>query len=113
MRAWIVAGSLLVAASGLFPAQAESLRCAGASVAEGDSRLSLLAKCGPPALSDHRCAPVYFSGTLHPVPEPFGSAFVPCQLVEDWLYDRGPGHLPVTVRLRSGVVQSIRYGQPR
>lgn len=113
MRTSIVVGALFVAVSGPLPAHAESLRCAGASVAEGDSRLSLLAKCGPPARSVRSCAPVFYSGTLHPVPEPFGSAFVPCQLVEEWLYDRGPGHLPATVRLRSGVIQSIRYGQPR
>ena len=42
------------------------------------------------------------------------SAFVPCQLTEDWLYDRGPGNLMATVRLRGGSVLSIVYGrEPR
>lgn len=93
---------------------AESLRCAGRIVAEGDSRISLLYKCGPPLLADVFCAPVHYPGGLHYVPEPFASAVVPCQPVEAWLYERGPGELVATVYLRSGVVQSIAYGrEPR
>lgn len=34
---------------------------------------------------------------------------VPCQEIEEWLYDRGPGNLVATVRFRAGVVQSITY----
>jgi hypothetical protein len=92
-------------------AGAESLRCNGQIVAEGDSKLSVLYKCGQPLLTDTYCAPVYFYGALHPIPEPFASAFVPCQQVEEWLYDRGPGNLLATVRLRSGTVQAILYGR--
>ena len=93
------------------PANAESLRCNGHSASEGDSRLSVLYKCGQPVLKDSYCAPVYYSQTLQPVPDPFASTFVPCQQVEEWLYERGPGQLTATVRFRSGVVQSIRYGR--
>lgn len=58
-------------------------------------------------------APVYYPGTLNVVQEPFAST--PCQKVEEWLYERGPGEMLVTVFLRSGVVvQSIAYArQPR
>jgi hypothetical protein len=45
------------------------------------------------------------------VPDPFASLYVPCQQVEEWLYERGPGQLPAIVRFRGGVVQSIRYGR--
>ena len=93
------------------PAQAESLRCNGYSASEGDSKLSVLYKCGQPTLKDNYCAPLYYSQTLQPVPEPFASTFVPCQYVEEWLYERCPGQLVATVRFRSGVVQSIRYGR--
>jgi hypothetical protein len=89
---------------------AESLRCNGASAAEGDSRMSVLYKCGQPVLADSFCAPVYYSGTLQPVPRPFASIVVPCQPVEEWLYDRGPGSLMAIVRFRNGKIQSIRYG---
>ncbi|MDM0021471.1 DUF2845 domain-containing protein [Variovorax saccharolyticus] len=95
-------------------ASAESLRCAGGLVSEGDSRLSVIYKCGQPLLSDTYCAAVYYPGSLTPIPEPFASAFVPCQQIEEWLYERGPGNMMATVYLRSGVVQSIAYGrQPR
>jgi Protein of unknown function (DUF2845) len=92
-------------------ASAESLRCDGQSVYEGDTRLALRYKCGEPLLADTYCAPVYYAPTLQPVPEPFATLVVPCQLVEEWLYDRGPGNLMAMVRLRSGRVQSIHYGR--
>jgi len=91
------------------PASAESLRCNGHSAAEGDSRLSVLYKCGQPLAKDNHCSPVYYSQSLQLVPDPVASIAVPCQLVEEWLYDRGPGNLMATVRFRSGVVQSITY----
>jgi hypothetical protein len=95
-------------------AHAETLRCSGGSAGEGDSRASVLYKCGQPVLRDSFCAPVFYAQSLHPVPEPFASAFVPCLAIDEWLYDRGPGNLMATVRFRAGTVQSIVYGrQPR
>ncbi len=91
--------------------QAESLRCAGGIVAEGDSRLSLVYKCGSPQFADSFCAPVFYGPWPTPVPEPFASAIVPCQPTEQWLYERGPGNLVATVTLRAGKVQSITYGR--
>ncbi|WP_372526739.1 DUF2845 domain-containing protein [Piscinibacter sp.] len=92
-------------------AHAESLRCNGAIAAEGDSRLAVLYKCGQPVLADSYCAPVFYIGAAQPVPEPFASAIVPCQQVDEWLYDRGAGNLMATVRFRSGAVASITYGR--
>jgi hypothetical protein len=92
-------------------AGAESLRCHGGIADEGDSRVSVLYKCGQPILKDSFCAPVVYNQTLRPVPEPFASAFVPCQHTDEWLYDRGPGNLMATVRFRSGTVLSITYGR--
>ena len=107
--------ALLVVAIVAWPAagHAESLRCEGGSVSEGDSRLSLLYKCGEPVLRDSFCSPVYYPGTLEVIPEPYAQQVVPCLPVEAWLYERGPGQLAATVYLRSGRVQSIRYGVPR
>lgn len=92
-------------------AKAESLQCNGHIASEGDSRLSVAYKCGQPLLKDTYCAPVYVAPSPRPVPEPFVSAVVPCQPIEAWLYDRGPGNLTATVRFREGVVQSITYGR--
>ncbi|WP_167772891.1 DUF2845 domain-containing protein [Ramlibacter humi] len=91
--------------------RAESLRCAGGSVAEGDSRLSLVYKCGQPDAADTFCAPVYYEGTGFIVPDPWASLAVPCQVVEQFVYDRGPGQLLATVHVRNGIVQSIAYGR--
>lgn len=111
MRALIHICPVVFLALNACPASAESLRCNGHSASEGDSRLSVLYKCGEPVLKDSYCSPVYYTPTLRPVPEPFASAFVPCQQIEEWLYERGPGNLTVTVRFRAGVVQSIRYSR--
>ena len=93
------------------PGHAESLRCNGHSAQVGDSRLSVLYKCGEPLLKDSYCAPVYYSQTLQPVPPQVAGLAVPCQPVDEWLYDRGPGNLMVTVRFRGGAVQAIEYGR--
>ena len=92
-------------------ANAETLRCNGHSAAEGDSRVSVLYKCGEPLLKDSYCAPVYYALTLQPAPDAVANALVPCQPVEEWPYDRGPGNLMATVRFRSGAVRSISYGR--
>jgi hypothetical protein len=108
----IVAALLLcLLASFAAPARAESLSCAGGIASEGDSRLSVLYKCGQPQLADTACAPVVYAGTLYYVPEPFASTYVPCQLTEQWLYERGAGNMIAVVRIRGGNVQSIVYGR--
>ena len=107
LRGWLVA----IVGLQTSVSSAESLRCNGHSATEGDSRLSVLHKCGQPLLKDSFCAPLYQAYSLQPVPDPLATALVPCQSVEEWLYDRGPGHLMATVRFRSGIVQSIRYGR--
>ena len=95
----------------VLPANAQTLRCKGQSAEVGDSRLSVLYKCGEPLLKDNYCAPVYYPGTLEVVPQPYANYVVPCQLIEEWIYDRGPGSFMATVRFRTGVVQSITYGR--
>jgi hypothetical protein len=111
LRHACVAAAAVLAA---LPGHAETLRCNGNLAVEGDSRLSVLYKCGQPLLKDSYCAPVYYyhRHSLYLVPEPYAGTAVPCQQVEEWLYERGPGNLAATVRFRDGVVQSIRYGQP-
>ncbi len=109
-----LASLLLVGALAPQASRAETLRCSGGIASEGDSRVAVAYKCGQPVLQDSYCAPVYYEGSLHLVPEPFASWRVPCQPVDEWLYDRGPGNLIATVRFRAGRVQAIVYGrQPR
>lgn len=103
----VLAGAALLQA---LPARADSLRCNGRIVAVGDSRISVFHKCGEPLLRDSHCAALYHPSHRTPVPEPFASALLPCQQIDDWLYDRGAGNLYAMVRFRGGIVQSIRYG---
>jgi hypothetical protein len=110
MRTFVQLAIVAAAACLAGPVHAESLRCDGYLASEGDSRLSVFYKCGPPLLTDVYCPQVYYPQTLNPVPVPY-SYYVPCQPVEEWLYERGPGSLTATVRFRAGVVQSITYGQ--
>lgn len=108
----VALAALLAAGLGPAPqARAESLRCQGRSAEVGDSRLSVLAKCGEPQLRDQYCAPLYQPGSPYPIPQPWIGWAAPCIPVDEWLYDRGPGNLMATVRFRNGVVQSIEYGQ--
>ena len=37
---------------------------------------------------------------------------MPCVPTEEWLYDRGPGNLMATVRLRNGRIWTITSGFP-
>jgi len=107
------AGALLVllAALACASARAESLRCSGGIADEGDSRIAVVYKCGQPLLVDSFCAPVYYGSALQPIGEPWASMYVPCQMTDEWLYDRGPGNLVATVRFRAGKVASIHYGR--
>lgn len=92
------------------PVHADALQCRGGTVQEGDTRASLLQKCGPPQLQDSFCAPVFQNKSL--VPTPPGSSAAPCEQIDDWTYDRSPSRPSTTVRLRAGAVQSIRPQNP-
>jgi hypothetical protein len=111
MNALLRAVVALVFLAVVSPVRAESLRCGGEIADEGDSRIAVLYKCGPPLLADAFCANVYYPGSFYPVPPSLAGGFVPCQTVEEWVYDRGPGNFMAVVRFRGGRVQSIHYGR--
>ena len=96
--------------AGCLSAHSETLRCNGHTLETGATPVLVRRHCGEPLLQYAYCAPVYHAPRLQRVPEPFASAVVPCLVVEEWLYNRGPGNLAATVRFHSGVVQSITYG---
>jgi hypothetical protein len=118
LAAWAaVVSAVAVLGTSAAPARAESLRCNGHSAEVGDSRVSLLFKCGEPVVRDSFCAPLFVNAAPapgavpQPLPAPLAQAVAGCVVVDEWLYDRGPGHLMATVRLQSGVIQSIRYAR--
>lgn len=90
-------------------ASAESLRCNGEIASTGDSKISVMQKCGEPMLKDTFCKPVMAAVPWSPYPVVLPPHIAPCELVDEWMYDRGPGNLLATVRFQRGVVDSIRY----
>jgi len=95
-------------------ASAQSLRCGGQISGAGDSKSSVVQKCGDPMAVESVCVPqaqpqsmivTGADGVLRQI-------FVPqqCVPVEDWTYYRGSGSFLTIVRFKNGVVESIRDG---
>lgn len=103
----LAAGALLAAWA---PVRAEQLRCAGGFAVEGDSRLSVLQKCGEPRWRDTVCVPAWQRGVVVTGAGPWVGLVPGCEQVEEWVYDRGPGYLPATLRFRWGRVAGVLYG---
>ena len=106
---------LLAAAAALLApaAQAQSLGCNGYLVSRGDSRVSVLQKCGQPLDRESICVPTYQLGWVLPSQRRQGpdALLLPqCVPMEDWTYDRGPGSFLGVVRLYNGTVESVRDG---
>ncbi|GEJ58879.1 DUF2845 domain-containing protein [Anaeromyxobacter diazotrophicus] len=91
---WVISAAL---ALGSAAASADSIDCAGGIVSAGDSRLDLLAKCGPPALQEAEPILVTASGDLS-------------LLLEWWTYNFGPQRFIHVVKLRGGKVLAIERG---
>ena len=95
-------------------ASSQSLNCNGMLAGSGDSATSLVQKCGQPLSIQQVCINVPDSGWVYQPYWTNGSPqFMPtqqCIPMEDWTYDRGQGRYLGIVRLRNGVVESIRDG---
>ncbi len=78
-------------------AAADSMRCDGGIVSVGDTRLDLVAKCGPPALQE--AEPVLATGYLDLA-----------LLIERWTYNFGPQRFTQVVSLQGGRIIAIDRG---
>ena len=101
-----------LAAATFLSGHAETLRCKGPIVEAGDSRLSVRRHGRESVLQDGYYALVYHSPGFRPVPEPLDSTVVRWFMVDEWLYDHGPGSLIATMRLRAGMVLLIVDAAP-
>lgn len=91
------------------PASAEYLRCKNESVNVGDSRSSLLQRCGEPAMKDTFCRP--FESTQNATMSSGVVVAAPsCRNVEEWTYNPGYGQFMTTLQIDGGKVVSIKYG---
>lgn len=94
-------------------ASAQGLGCGGRLVGVGDSRVSLVMKCGQPFATDTVCIRiprVLWTVPLHPREAPRQIVTEQCEYVDEWTYHRGPGNFMSVVRLQNGVVAQIRDG---
>jgi hypothetical protein len=107
-----LAGLSLVAAAAPVPAAAgPSIRCAGGLVSEGDARLDLLGKCGPPTLEERRIEERWAIASERREGE--GQVAVGRKVsvvVESWTYDLGRNAFVHVVTLENGRVTAVERG---
>lgn len=108
-----------LASSAFTGASAQSLRCKGDLAQIGNSKGTILQKCGEPVLKDSFCKPVQETVSSAPVTTPTvpttsgGTTNVTvntCQQVEEWTYNPGYGQFMTMLLFEGGSLKSIRYG---
>jgi hypothetical protein len=111
-------------ASSLFTgASAQSLRCKGDLAQIGNSKGTILQKCGEPVMKDSFCKPVQETVAGAPVVTPAvpgtsgntssvttNVTVNTCQQVEEWTYNPGYGQFMTMLLFEGGSLKSIRYG---
>jgi len=110
-----------LASSAFTGASAQSLRCKGDLAQIGNSKGTILQKCGEPVMKDSFCKPVQETVSSAPVttptvPNTSGSSTTTnvtvntCQQVEEWTYNPGYGQFMTMLLFEGGSLKSIRYG---
>ena len=94
---------------------AQSLRCKGDFAEIGNSKGTILQKCGEPMLKDSFCKPVTQTTTnTLAAPDARGAAtnitINQCFNVEEWTYNPGYGQFMTMLQFEAGELRSIRYG---
>lgn len=92
--------------------QAGSLRCNDNLAVIGDSKGSVLAKCGEPMLKDFFCkAPPKNKADASPNPRRGSTVnVIPCDRVDEWTYNPGPGHFYTILQFEQGTLKSMKDG---
>ncbi|MFS2035874.1 DUF2845 domain-containing protein [Polaromonas sp. CT11-55] len=108
-----------LASSTFTGASAQSLRCKGDLAQIGNSKSTILQKCGEPVMKDSFCKPVQETVSSAPVTTPAvpntsgtttNVTVNTCQQVEEWTYNPGYGQFMTMLLFEGGSLKSIRYG---
>jgi hypothetical protein len=105
-------------------ASAQSLRCKGDLAQIGNSKGTILQKCGEPVMKDTFCKPVQSTASTTPIITPATPVTTTgnststttnvtvntCQQVEEWTYNPGYGQFMTMLLFEGGSLASIRYG---
>ena len=91
--------------------RAESLECNRQLVQIGDSKISVLQKCGEPIFKDSFCKPRE-PNTIDQIngDRKIIIDIAQCQQVDEWSYNPGSGRFITTLHFERGEVRSIKYG---
>jgi len=90
-------------------AAAQTFKCRNDLVNVGDARATVLLKCGEPLVKDAFCRPLPVRGA-RPASGPRGGHIVPCENVDEWVYNPGYGQFMTTLRFVEGRLVAIEYG---
>ena len=104
-----------LALSAFTGASAQSLRCKGDLAQIGNSKGTILQKCGEPVLKDSFCKPVQETVAGAPVVSGNNTNVTnitvnSCVQVEEWTYNPGYGQFMTMLLFEGGSLKSIRYG---
>ena len=97
---------------------AQSLRCKGDFAEIGNSKGSVLQKCGEPMLKDSFCRPAsQTTSNAAVVPDVAGAAgpvtnitINQCVNVDEWTYNPGYGQFMTMLQFEAGQLKRIKYG---
>ena len=99
-RCLLFALSGLIASASASASGPQTFTCGNSFVRIGDHKSTILGRCGEPQLKDSFCKP-------HTPGQPRPSA---CETVDEWTYYPGSGQFMTTLRMESGKLVLITYG---
>ena len=90
---------------------AQSLRCKGDFAEIGNSKGTILQKCGEPVLKDSFCKPAAQT-TISPAAAAAGTNITinQCINVDEWTYNPGYGQFMTMLQFEAGELKRISYG---
>ena len=92
------------------PANAQSMRCKNDLANVGETKASVLQKCGEPVHRDSFCKPAEKRLDVGAAPGTTVVNVQPCEKVDEWTYNPGRGQFMTTLRFESGRLTAITYG---
>jgi hypothetical protein len=105
----VASAALALAACALVaPAAAQAIKCRGdAVVSVGDSPAAVLQKCGDPAARNAVCRPLPAASAARPASAVRPGQIVPCENVDEWIYNASAGQAAMTMRFVEGKLSAV------
>jgi len=88
----------------------QTLQCKGDIAKVGDSKASVLQKCGRPAYEHSYCAPESTRQSWKSTHSGSGAGMATCDTVDEWTFNPGSGQFLTNLKFMGGKVVAITYG---